>query len=176
MPRNPHKTPCRVPGCRAWAMRGHTRCRVHRDAELGRQSAGARGAGAPPGNLNAMRTAAHSHPLSPIEQDDFARRVVDEGADLPGQVARLLRSIQARVDDPFLVLLALRRVLPALIARVAARTLDAELRAYLAPLPPPARAPVRRIVERAFPADPERQLRFLRQRIRRRRAIRQADP
>ena len=51
MPRNPSKRRCQVPGCRNWAMRANTRCRPHRDRELG-----PRGAGAPAGNLNALHT------------------------------------------------------------------------------------------------------------------------
>ena len=167
MPRNPNKTPCHSPGCKAWAMRGHTLCRVHRDAELG-----PRGAGAPAGNLNALRTGAHSHPLSPAELDDLARHIVDDPPGLPVRLGQALQAIQARVDDPLLVLLALRRVLPDLIARVAARTLDAELRAYLAPLPPGVRDQIRDLIARAHPAGPEEQLRFLRQRSR---AARQED-
>ena len=30
---------CQVPGCRNWAMRGHTHCRPHRDPELGPRGA-----------------------------------------------------------------------------------------------------------------------------------------
>jgi hypothetical protein len=63
MPRNPNKTHCQAPGCKAVlrtaAIRGHTHCRSHRDAELG-----PRGAGAPPGNLNALKTGQDAHPLS----------------------------------------------------------------------------------------------------------------
>jgi hypothetical protein len=29
MPSSPHRTRCQVPGCRNWAMRGHTHCRSH---------------------------------------------------------------------------------------------------------------------------------------------------
>jgi hypothetical protein len=170
MPRNPHKTRCQVPGCKAWAMRGHTLCRVHRDPELG-----PRGAGAPPGNLNALRHGAHSHPLSAVELNGLARRVVETGDDLPYQVGRVVGSIQARVGDPLLALLALRRVLPTLIAEVAALTFDAELRAYLAPLPPQARACLQEIVERTFPAEPEQRLHLLRRLVRKRSSAIQAE-
>ena len=151
-------------------MRGHTLCRVHRDPELG-----PRGAGAPPGNLNALRHGARSHPLSAAELNALARSIVEAGDDLPDQVGMVVRSIQARVGDPLLALLALRCVLPALIAEVAALAFDAELRAYLAPLPPQVRACFEEIVERAFPAEPEQRLHVLRQIIRQRSRATQAE-
>jgi hypothetical protein len=55
MPRNPNKGRCQIPRCKAWAMRDHTHCRSHRDLELG-----PRGAGAPKGNFNALKTAANA--------------------------------------------------------------------------------------------------------------------
>jgi hypothetical protein len=170
MPRNPRKTRCQVPGCKAWAMRGHTLCRVHRDPELD-----PRGAGAPPGNLNALRHGAHSHPLSAAELSDLAQRIVEAEDDLPYQVGMVVQSIQARVGDPLLALMALRRVLPALIAGVAALIFDAELRAYLAPLAPQVRACLREIIERNLPGGPEQRLQFLRQLIRERSSALQAD-
>ena len=170
MPRNPHKTRCQTPGCKAWAMRGHTLCRVPRDPELG-----PRGAGAPPGNLNALRHGAHSYPLSAAQLNDLAQRIVDAPGDLPLHVGHVVQAIQARVGDPFLVLLALRRVVPELIDRVAARTLDAELRAYLAPLPSPVRDRLHDIFQRVLPASPEQQLRALRKLVRQRTTARQAD-
>jgi hypothetical protein len=50
MPGNLHKTRCQIPGCRNWAMCGHTHYRPRRDSELG-----PRGASAPHDNLNALR-------------------------------------------------------------------------------------------------------------------------
>ncbi|UCC63907.1 MAG: hypothetical protein JSV36_02270 [Anaerolineae bacterium] len=168
MPRNPNATRCTVPGCKAWAMRGHSRCRAHRDAELG-----PRGAGAPPANLNALRHGAHSHPLSSADLGALARHIVDEPDDLAYWVGLALYDIQVRLDgrrggarDPWLPLLALRRLLPQLIARVAALLLDRELDDFFAPLPPRARLAFRAAVERAAPDDPERQLLILRQIIR----------
>jgi hypothetical protein len=35
MPRNSQRTRCQVPGCRNWAMRGHSHCHPHHDSELG---------------------------------------------------------------------------------------------------------------------------------------------
>jgi hypothetical protein len=55
MPRNPSKARCTVPGCRNWSMRDHTRCRPHRNLELGPQRAGP-----PPGNLYALRSGAET--------------------------------------------------------------------------------------------------------------------
>jgi hypothetical protein len=62
MTRNPNKTPCQHPGCRNWAMRGHTLCRSHRDPELGPRSRGE-----PRSHPNAHRTADHAHPLPSLD-------------------------------------------------------------------------------------------------------------
>jgi hypothetical protein len=57
MPRNPNKKHCQTPGCNNWAMRGYDLCRSHLDPVLG-----SRGAGAPPGNLNAIKTGEYANP------------------------------------------------------------------------------------------------------------------
>ena len=73
MPRNLNKTPCQVPGCRSWAMRGHTHCRAHRDDELG-----PRGAGAPSGNLNALKHGHHAQPLPLPDVKHLARQIIEQ--------------------------------------------------------------------------------------------------
>jgi hypothetical protein len=158
MPRNPHKTHCKVPGCRAWAMRGHTRCRAHRDAELG-----PRGAGAPRGNLNALKHGHHSHPLPPPDLEQLAGHVTGHPDDLPYQIGLAVQSLQSRAPDPLVTLIALRRLLSQLITAVATRLFAAELQAFLRDLPLPLRTSVLTTVQRSAPADsPELGVLFIR--------------
>ena len=160
MPRNPHKARCSVPGCGAWAMRDQTRCRAHRDAELG-----SRGAGAPHHNLNAVKHGRHSHPIPPPDLDRFVEVLVTQPQDLPYQLGLVAHSIQARTGDPFLTLAVLRGLLPHLTARVAAGLFSEELRTTLQPLPPPVRAGVQAVIElRASGLSPEARLLKLRKR------------
>ena len=118
-------------------MRGSARCRAHRDAELG-----PRRAGPPLGNLNALVHGRHSHPLPPPDFQALVRDLVVSPDDLPLHVARAAHSIHARTGDPFLTLVALRRLLSQLAAHVAARLLRSELDALLRSLTPGARARV----------------------------------
>ena len=158
MPRNPDKKRCEVPGCRAWAMRGHTRCRAHRDAERG-----PRGAGAPPGNLNALKHGRYSQPLPPLDLERLADHLVEHPEGLPYRVGLAAHSIQDRAGDPFLALIALRRLLAQLIPLVGARLFAAELRAFLQHLPAPMRAPTLELIRRSAPRDsPEERLVLLR--------------
>jgi hypothetical protein len=115
-------------------MRGRARCRPHLDAELG-----PRGAGAPSGNLNALRHGAVARPLPAPDFERLLAAVVERPDDLPLQVALALRSIQARTGDLFLSLVALRALLAHLIDRVAGRLFSGELQAALRSLSPPAR-------------------------------------
>ena len=59
MPRNPNKTPCGIPGCRAWAIRGSNppRCSPHRHSKQQPtipDLAETPIVGAPPGNQNRL--------------------------------------------------------------------------------------------------------------------------
>ena len=86
MPRNPNKTPCSVPDCRAWAIRDSDppRCSAHTPGKVG----------APPGNRNNLT---HGFYASTLDPDDLA--VLDEGA------------IDTSLDEEiFIVRLALRRM------------------------------------------------------------------
>ena len=158
MPRNPHKKPCQVPGCNAWAMRDHDLCRAHRDDELG-----PRGAGAPSGNLNALKHGRHSHPLPQPDLERLVGHVLDAPADLPYHVGLAARSLQARVGDPVGTLVALRRLLSQLADLLARRLLSAELRSLLDALPPEAVDRVCRAFAKAAPRrDPVETLRFVR--------------
>ena len=63
MPRNPDKTPCSNPDCRAWAIRGSDppRCSPHTPGKVG----------APPGNRNNFT---HGFYASTLHPDDLATR------------------------------------------------------------------------------------------------------
>jgi hypothetical protein len=143
MPPNPDKKRCAVSGCRAWAMRGHTLCRPHRDAELG-----PRGAGAPSNNLNALKHGRHSHPLPLPDLESLAAAIMDQPEDVPYQVGLVAQSIHARAGDPVLTLIATSHLLSQLASRVAAGLFDRQLHAYLRDLPAPLRERVRPTFER----------------------------
>jgi hypothetical protein len=115
-------------------MRGHARCRAHRVDELGPG-----GAGAPLGNLNALQTGRHAHPLHGDELSAASCALLDPAGDLSTHVADLTRSIASRTEDPFLVLVALRAAVSQLVEATAARIFECELAEALAPLPEPLR-------------------------------------
>ncbi len=87
MPRNPHKTRCAVPNCRAWAVRGSDppRCSPH----SGR-------AGAPPGNRNRLVHGFYANVLHPQELADLVAHAGDTTLDAEIAIARVaLRRILA---------------------------------------------------------------------------------
>ena len=131
MPRNPQKSRCQVPGCRAWAMRGDVHCRAHRDVELG-----PRGGGAPAGNLNALKTGAGAHPLGQSAIDRLAYQLVRDPDSLPDLLAGLARDLQSRTGDLGKTLAALNAVLRYLAPSVATVHLAAEIDALLLQVPP----------------------------------------
>ena len=139
MPRNLHKTRCQVPGCRNWAMRGHTHCRPHRAPSSNPNSdgnVGPRGAGAPAGNLTALRTGDHAHPLSPADLDQLVHDILRAPDRLPHHLNRTIRDIHRRTQEPVKTLLALEALLPTLASRVADDLFVAELDTFVARLPP----------------------------------------
>jgi len=158
MPRNPNKTHCTYPGCPNWAMHGHTLCRAHRDAELG-----PRGAGAPQGNLNALKHGRHAHPLPPPDLENLALCTVEQPEQFPLQLGLAAQSIQARTGDPFGLLVALHRLLSQLIPLVAARLFESELHALSHQIPPPAYTRIQTLIHHTIPHDrPARKLLLLR--------------
>jgi hypothetical protein len=150
MPRNLDKTPCQVPGCHSWAMHGHTRCRSHRDRELG-----PRGGGAPPGNLNALKTGQQAHPTPISDLRDVANQVILQPDQLPDCLHGLAGSIHSRTRDPYRTLIAFRALLSDLIPLVATNLFIAEMRTLLGRLPPARRSTVattfRKQMERQSP-------------------------
>ena len=157
MPRNPDKAYCTMPLCKNWAMRGHERCRWHTNGSPSIRE-GARGPGAPLGNLNALKHGTSANPLSersgdpelqgtsakleePIAailagSDDLPYHLgLRSTAEIPRCEGRRPLSKQSGGD----ALLALRRLLAQVIPAVAGQLFSAELRDLLQPLPPQAR-------------------------------------
>ena len=130
VPRNQNKNPCQLPNCRNYAMRGHTHCRSHRDHELG-----ARGGGAPPGNLNAVKSGRHAHPLPPADLRHWAHQLTGYPQLLPKWLGQVADSLQSRTGgDPYRTLVALRSALSHLTSHVAADLFKTEMAALLAQL------------------------------------------
>ena len=158
MPRNPNKRPCQVPSCRSWAMRGHTRCRAHRDAELG-----PRHGGAPRHNLNALRTGRDAHPLPPGERTHLVGQLISDPEQLPLHLQPVIASMHARTGDPFKTLVALRAALAELLPLLAQALFATEFEELLHRLPPDQRSVFATTALRhasSFP--PEAGLNFLR--------------
>jgi hypothetical protein len=124
-------------------MRGHTRCRSHRDRELG-----PRGGGAPPGNLNALKTGEHAHPLSPNNLRLFASQVVCQPDQLPDRLDLIVRSIHSRTADPCNTIVALQAILSDLMPQVAVALFKTELDDQLRRLPQSQRDPLLRTVKK----------------------------
>ena len=131
MPRNHTKTRCQVPNCRSWAMRGHTHCRAHRDAELG-----PRGAGAPPRNLNTLKTGDHLQPLPLPELLDLAHQIVLQPDETPYHLGRAAQSFHQRTRDPIKTIIALRGLLTKLAPAVSEELFALELETLLRRLTP----------------------------------------
>jgi hypothetical protein len=157
MARNPNKARCQVPGCRNWAMRGHTHCRSHRDAELG-----PRGAGAPAANLNALKTGQHAHPFDPASPDHLTRQLASDPQQLPAYLERAIASIHARTGHPLQTLIATRAALAQLLPLVAQNLFAAGLQDLLRHIPPQRRAGLQAVLARnALPLSPKNKLRLL---------------
>jgi hypothetical protein len=158
MPRNPNKLPCRVPGCHSWAMRGHTRCRAHRDAELG-----PRGGGGPPGNLNALRTGRDAHLLPSGDLARLAHQLISDPEHLSLHLQPAIDAIHARTNDPLKTLIALQAALPELRPLVARYLFASEFKDLLRRLPPDQRSALGVVLQKHTRArGPEFSLHFLR--------------
>jgi hypothetical protein len=111
-------------------MRGHAHCRSHRDRELG-----PRGGGAPPGNLNALKTGDHTHPLPLSELRPLAFQLARQPDQLPDLLDPIVRSIHSRIRDPYRALVALQTTLTDFRQQVAAALFKTEVDALLRRLP-----------------------------------------
>ena len=163
MPRNPNPVHCVVPHCGNWAMRGRTRCRTHLHHVLGPGLAGP-----PRGNLNAVRHARYSFPLSPDDVDAIVCRLRDAPAAFPEEIGALLQSLYDRTADPFSALCVLYRILPDLGRQLAVACFESELPAYLESEPDATRSRVEAVFRNMMArTSPERGLLFLRRQIHR---------
>jgi len=131
MPRNPKKTRCQVSYCRAWAMRGHTRCRSHRDHELG-----PRNAGAPPRNLNAIKHGGYSFVLPSEQRLLLAEQILRQPDDLISHLGPIIQSLQQRTGDPIKNVAALSHLLARLVPCMIPLQFQIELEAFLRTVPP----------------------------------------
>lgn len=130
MPRNPKKTRCQVSYCRAWAMRGHTHCRSHRDGELG-----LRNAGAPPRNLNAVKHAGYSSVLPAAQRLLLAEQIIRRPDDLISHLGPVIHSLQRRTGDPIKNVAALSNLLAHLVSCMLSLQLEIEIEEFLRSLP-----------------------------------------
>ena len=135
MSKNPNKQLCQTPNCRAWAMRHHNHCRSHRDQELG-----PRGAGAPKGNFNALKTAANAHFLPEPELNQLGYKIAQEPEYLKSFLIQLFEDVDKVTDDPFKTMLLYSRLLQQLTPIIGNNMFTAELNHFLQRLPPSRRA------------------------------------
>jgi hypothetical protein len=97
MPRNPNKTPCSVPGCRAWALRGSDppTCSPHRHTTARLEPAASQAdpgqprVGAPPGNQNRLVHGFYASALHPQEQADLVACAADTTLDAEIAITRV---------------------------------------------------------------------------------------
>ena len=144
MPRNPHKTRCTVSGCRAWAMRGRTRCRPHLDGELG-----PRCAGPPQGNLNALRHGRYSQPLTTSALERLVAEIIEHPDDIHHAIASVTQAVQARNGDAYQTLLVLRELFKQLAPLFAGHLFVAQVKAFLQSIPEAHRESVLTIIQRS---------------------------
>jgi hypothetical protein len=150
MPRNPLKQRCQMPNCRSWAMRGRRHCRAHLDHRLG-----PRGAGAPQGNSNALKSGRYAGPLSPAELQSLAHRLTEEPESLPGKLDAAVQFIHGRTSKPLHTLILVARLLDQLIPYVADVEYTAGLDAFMQGVPPEKRPGVQsKIWKHALLLDP----------------------
>ena len=172
MPRNPNKRRCQTPGCSAWAMRylpgsGNTvpanHCRSHMDHILGPHRAGA-----PKGNLNALKTGRYA--LSTTGQalsKENLQLIAHAIAQNPHQVAEILSGhinlIQRLTGDAYLTLLLLTRLSERLLPLIADHRFHLELSDYLKTISPDLRPSFEATVwKHALPFNPIERLTLLR--------------
>lgn len=148
-------------------MRGDARCRAHRDHELG-----SRGAGAPPGNLNALQHGRYSHPFFSSDIANLAAAVIERPDELPSRIECTVHTLQNTTGDLFLTMVAFRVFLARFVDCLASDLFTAELgdllhRSYWKntgkPVSPAAQARIQAELERiVMNKSPENRLLILR--------------
>jgi hypothetical protein len=146
-------------------MRGAEHCRSHRDHELG-----PRGAGAPKGNLNALKTGEYATMPTFPALGKLGLAIARDPEHLPEQIAQaqpsgqLTLEIHGRSGDPIKTLEILRRIFPNLIPHIADSIFLVELERYLPKLPEEYRAGFLNVLYKtALPLSPEYRVRLLRE-------------
>ena len=140
-------------------MRGAVHCRSHRDHELG-----PRGAGAPKGNLNALKTGKYATMPTFPALGKLGLAIARDPEHLPEQIAQLTLEIHGRSGDPIKTLQILRRIFPQLIPHIADSIFLVELEQYLPELPEEYRSHFLNVLYKtALPLAPEYRVRLLRE-------------
>ena len=108
---------------------------------------GTRGGGAPPGNLNAVGTGRHVHPLTPADLQHLAHQITNYPQVSPKWLGQVVDSVQSRTGgDPYQTLVAVRSALSQVGSHVAADLFKTEIAALLAQLTPSQRDLFRRSI------------------------------
>ena len=153
MPRNPNKKQCAHPNCRNYAMRGRELCRPHLDPILG-----PRGAGAPKGNLNAIKTGSAAH-FNPDKLKDLAQCIIDDSHHYHRRLLQYLEQVARPPADPVKSLVVLRSLIETLIPIVAENLFTGETDELILSYPVHIRPSIQVLIWRAFlPLPPLKRL------------------
>ncbi len=144
MPRNPDKKPCARPNCRSYAMRGRDLWRPHLDHVLG-----PRGAGAPKGNFNSVKTGSAAH-FDPVELKDLAQRIIDDPHYYHRCLLQYLEQVGRPPADPVGSLVVLRSLIETLIPIIAENLFTVEADQFILRFPISIRPSLQVLIWRAF--------------------------
>ena len=144
MPRNPDKKQCARPNCHSFAMHRRHLCRSHLDPELG-----PRGAGAPKGNLNALKKGTPSR-FNPGEIKELAQQIIDDPHHFHRRLLQYLEQAGRPPDDPLKSLIVLRALSEALIPVVAENLFTIEANELIQRFPDSARSSVQILIWQGF--------------------------
>ena len=143
MPRNPDKKPCPYPACRAWAMRDRDYCRSHLDHVLG-----PRRAGAPIGNVNALKSGKYARPIPSKDIDELASLLLLNPEQFVYHIAQTAKSIHGRSDDALKSTMLFGRLLSNVLSRMAEITYESEFEEALQRLPVDRRPGFKKVVSK----------------------------
>ena len=181
MPRNPNKRRCQTPGCKAYAMRslpggapskpgqssiGPSRdgipanhCRSHLDHVLGR-----RNVGAPKGNLNAVKTGRHAHPLSKEKLESLSHEIAQRPNETPAILSREIYELFDRTGNSYNTIVLLARLSQQLLPLTADQRFHIELYNFIQQIHPESRAKTESLIwNLVMPLNPLDRLTSLRE-------------
>jgi hypothetical protein len=131
-------------------MREHRHCRAHLDHRLG-----PRGAGAPKGNFNALKSGRYADPLSPTELKSLAYQIAEEPDSLPHRLDSAIQSIHGRSVNALHTLILVTRLLNQLLPYLADIEYTAGVDDFMQRVPPEKRPGIQsKIWKHALPLDP----------------------